>query len=83
MSDQNGRVTLQPHSVGELLTEVSRAHLHCGLPSATLQRLRDGVAQFILETTNPDERTLATQLVKELGEMIQEWQKKEIQHFSM
>lgn len=76
-------VSMEPHSVGELLTEVSRAHLHQGTPSALVKRLMTGVDKFLTECTNPDEKTLCTQLRQDLEVMYDTWRAKEDSHYSM
>lgn len=83
MMDNKRAVSMEPHSVGELLTEVSRAQLHQGMPSAMVKRLMDGVDKFLTECTNPDEKVLCAQLRQDLEVLHDTWRAKEDNHYSM
>lgn len=76
-------ISMEPHSVGDLLTEVARAHLHQGLPSALLTRLKAGVDKFLAETTEEGSKALATYLSGELELLILTWKKKEDSFYGM
>lgn len=81
MNDKH-TIRLQPHSVGELMTEATRAYLHGGNVSALLVRLRDGVRAFILETSDHTESRMAEYLVGELTILAQQWERKEEEYYS-
>lgn len=83
MNDNKRAISMEPHSVGELLTEVSRAHLHGALPSALIKRLKEGVDKFRTECTDEGAKALATYLSGELEVMYDTWHKKETDFYSM
>jgi hypothetical protein len=83
MSDNKRVINLEPYRVAELLTEVARAHLHGGLPSTLLKRVKGGVDKFRTETKDEGERALASQFSTELEALIARWHEKEKRFYSM
>jgi hypothetical protein len=79
-------IKLVPDSVGDLLTEVSRAYIHkentlqfeynFGGVSSFLKRIKEGVDQYIEESSLENEN-LYSDLSVELGEMMLRWETKE------
>jgi hypothetical protein len=76
-------ITLVPHSVRDLLAEVSRAYLHSGNPSCFLKIIKKGVDQYIVEGSEgmsfrcSEDAKLYSDLSVALGEMMLLWEKKE------
>jgi hypothetical protein len=85
MSDNKRAITLEPHSVGDLLTEVARAHLHGGLPSTMIKRMKEGVDKYREEVKDSGsaEAALASYLSGELEIMYDTWRKKEDSFYGM
>lgn len=78
MNHNHRSITLEPYSMGNLLTEVVRSHLHQGMPSVMLQRVKDGVEKYRAEATaDSEEQTLAAFLCRELETIISQWKKSE------
>lgn len=76
-------ISLEPHSVGDLLQEVTRAHLHGSLPSSLVKRLKEGVDKFCTECTDEGSKTLAAQLSGELQVMYDTCKTRENNYYSM
>ncbi len=76
MSENKRAIALEVHNVGDLLSEVARAHLHGGLPSTLIKRMKEGVDKFCTECTDESSKTLASYLSGELQVMLDEWKKK-------
>lgn len=95
MSTDKKAITLQPYSVGDLLTEVTRAYLHGGNPSVMVRRVTEGVIKFITEKElavpgaeagdrmDPTERLILSQLRYQLERVYDELKKLEEHHYSM
>jgi hypothetical protein len=78
MNHNRRTVSLEPKSVGDLLTEVVRAYLHGANPSVLLKRIKEGVEKYAKEVEQgSDEQELASQLADELATMYSAWDKKE------
>jgi hypothetical protein len=72
------QVTLPPElPLGTLLTEVTRAYLHHGLPWRVLYRVALGVEQFLREYPYDDQdRRLFAEFQVELEALRVKWRKK-------
>lgn len=92
MSGNKRAISMEPHNVGDLLTEVCRAHLHGGLPSTMIRRMKEGVDKYITEKElavsgaaagDRADTELARYLSGELAVMYDEWKKKEDSFYGM
>ena len=92
MSQHLRNISLEAHNVGDLLAEVARAHLHGGLPSTLLKRMKEGVDKYITEKElavpgaaagDRADTELARYLSGELEVMYDEWKKKEDSFYGM
>ena len=78
MSDNKRQIKLPEVNVGELVSETVRAHLHGGLPSSLIKRVKEGVEKYRIQVgLDTTEGRLASYLESELLLMYQHWKKRE------
>ncbi len=74
-------ITIKPHSVSALLTEVTRAALHGGCPSAVLQRVVAGMGAFTDECTSPRDRAFVDHCRIDLDRLATQWRAEELAEY--
>ncbi len=67
---------------GKLLQEAVRYQMHRACPSAVLNRIAQGLQDWIEETPNSDDATFAMPLRAALVDMAREWRAKEEEEYS-
>jgi len=74
------QVKLPEVHTGELMTEVVRAFLHGGAPSAMVSRLIKGVDEFIAQSGVTEDINLMEGMRSDLIVLRAAWRKKEDEH---
>jgi len=81
-------VTFEPHSLGDLVTEVTRAYLHTGLSSSMILKVMQGALEYHTEACSTPrigaaEQAIFNDLIAKLEQVHKDMKKLEELHYSM
>lgn len=64
------QVEFTPLSTGQLLSEVTRAYMHGGVPSTLIRRIIEGLNWYCDETDDAEDKRMAVEAKKELLKLV-------------